>query len=948
MRTALATCVVAAASLLPVPTAAAGEPQRAFAADADNIYWLQPVKLLADPSYSSLRVPPPYEFFLQEKGVVAAKASISIDYLPAGPGLINDTCTTWPEQARTAFTYAVNVWASQLASSLPITVKACWADNMEAGVLGHAAALTSHRNFANAPASNTWYPAALANALSGTDVNGAEADIYAAFSSTFTWYLGTDGNPAATQHDFVSVVLHEVGHGLGFAGSMTVSNGLGSWGGGSGYAYAYDRFTENGSAQALLNTTLFPNGSAALATQLQSDAVYFNGSNARAANAGSRVPLYAPASWSQGSSYSHLAESYNNTPNALMTYSLARGESIHDPGPVVLGLMRDLGWTASSGQQQYALTVTRTGSGTVTSSPAGIDCGTTCSANFAAGSAVTLTATPAAGSTFTGWTGSGCSGTGACSLTMDAAKAVGAVFTAQGGSRNLLVNGDFESGRTGWTESSNAGSALIVNLASAAHGGSWYALLGGGDSLTESLWQDVAIPASAQRAALRFWYRITTNEATTSTVYDRMQVTLRDAATGATLATLATYSNLTATSAWLQTAEHDLTPYKGSTVRVHFSSTTDASAPTWFRLDDVTLLTETASDTLSLSSTLVDFGGHSMFTASGPRDVILTNTGGANVIVSSISASGPFAATHNCGTLPAGSTCSAIVTFLPRGEGALTGTLSIASSAGARTVALAGTGERSLVTHYYRTILRRDPDAGGKAFWIAEAARVSGLGANVNEAWFAMAMSFYNSAEYATFGRNPTQYVSDLYTTFFNRSADSAGLAYWTGQMASGMPREVVLVAFMFSSEFTTFARTIFGNVAVRAEVDTVVDFYRGLLARLPDSSGFDYWVGRFRAAQCQGSAAVSAQAEAISSAYASSTEYQARNRSNAQYVGDLYNAFLRRGGDLGGVSFWIGQLDSGARTREQVRREFVASAEFSARVAAIVAQGCALTTPPG
>ncbi|NLX37046.1 MAG: hypothetical protein GXY68_10195, partial [Chloroflexi bacterium] len=80
---------------------------------------------------------------------------------------------------------------------------------------------------------------------------------------------------------------------------------------------------------------------------------------------------------------------------------------------------------------QYTLTVTKagTGTGTVTSSPAGITCGSDCSELYDDGTSVTLTATAAAGSTFTGWSGSGCTGTGACSVTMDAAKSVEATFT---------------------------------------------------------------------------------------------------------------------------------------------------------------------------------------------------------------------------------------------------------------------------------------------------------------------------------------------------------------------------------------------------------------------------------------------------------------------------------------------------------------------------------------
>jgi phospholipase C len=71
------------------------------------------------------------------------------------------------------------------------------------------------------------------------------------------------------------------------------------------------------------------------------------------------------------------------------------------------------------------------GSGTITSSPAGINCGATCSANFASGTAVTLTATPNAGSTFAGWSG-GCSGTGTCSLTLTGNASAMATFNGSG------------------------------------------------------------------------------------------------------------------------------------------------------------------------------------------------------------------------------------------------------------------------------------------------------------------------------------------------------------------------------------------------------------------------------------------------------------------------------------------------------------------------------------
>ena len=77
----------------------------------------------------------------------------------------------------------------------------------------------------------------------------------------------------------------------------------------------------------------------------------------------------------------------------------------------------------------YTLAVSKTGSGTgtVTSAPAGIDCGITCGAQFSSGTLVTLSASPGAGSTFTGW-GGACAGTGSCAVTVDSAKSVTAIF----------------------------------------------------------------------------------------------------------------------------------------------------------------------------------------------------------------------------------------------------------------------------------------------------------------------------------------------------------------------------------------------------------------------------------------------------------------------------------------------------------------------------------------
>ncbi|WP_420265434.1 PQQ-binding-like beta-propeller repeat protein [Candidatus Magnetominusculus dajiuhuensis] len=128
----------------------------------------------------------------------------------------------------------------------------------------------------------------------------------------------------------------------------------------------------------------------------------------------------------------------------------------------------------------YTLSVSKSGTGTVTSSPSGISCGSTCSSAYTSGSSVVLSAAPATGSTFTSWTGCDNTSGSQCTVAMSSAKSVSAVFTATPSTYTLSVS---KSGTgTGTVTSSPSGISCGSTCSAAYTSGTSVALSAAADN----------------------------------------------------------------------------------------------------------------------------------------------------------------------------------------------------------------------------------------------------------------------------------------------------------------------------------------------------------------------------------------------------------------------------------------------------------------------------------
>lgn len=289
----------------------------------------------------------PVNIGLEEVNQVFTPPAVFSKNLKSGgsqSGKISVTYYNFPEEAKIAFEYAVSIWEKCIYSPVQINISANW-ENLPQNILANGKPSLFYRNFKDAPQANIYYPVALVEKITGKEFNSpTEADITCYFNKSKPWYLGTNGKTPISQYDFVTAVLHEIGHGLGISGFFTFENGVGKYSNSSNSPSVYDYLVFNTNQQRIADQSLFPSPSMELTQQLTSNSLFFNCADENSEI--TDVSIYAPNSWENGISIYHVKKTdYSpGAPNELMNAHAYKGEAIHNPGEKTLYILSELGW----------------------------------------------------------------------------------------------------------------------------------------------------------------------------------------------------------------------------------------------------------------------------------------------------------------------------------------------------------------------------------------------------------------------------------------------------------------------------------------------------------------------------------------------------------------------------------------------------------------------------
>ena len=388
------------------------------------------------------------------------------------------------------------------------------------------------------------------------------------------------------------------------------------------------------------------------------------------------------------------------------------------------------------------VTVAGNGAGTVTSSPSGISCPGTCTANFTSGTLVNMTETPAVGSTFAGWSGA-CSGTGACAVTMSSSKSLTATFSSgpvatlspTSLSFGIVAIGVTSSGKTVTLKNTGSASLTITSIGiTGTNGGDFAQTHTCGSSLAAGASCTISVTFKPTATDMRnAALSLTDNDSgspqqvslsgtgtavklsPSSLSFGTVAIGVTSAAKTVTLTNVGT-SLLTITSIGItgtnagdfvqtHTCSSSLAASASCTISIMFKPTASGSRSAALSVTDnaagspQTVLLSGTGTTAKLSPASLSFGTVAIGVTSAAKTVTLTNVGTTSLTITSVGITGTnagdFAQIHSCGSsLASSASCTISVTFKPTASGTRSATLSVTDNASGspQSVPLSGTG----------------------------------------------------------------------------------------------------------------------------------------------------------------------------------------------------------------------------------------------------------------
>ncbi len=246
-----------------------------------------------------------------------------------------------PKDAQVAIEAAFNIWSQVIVSPISIKVEVNWED-LGRTTVASAGSDKVYKNFKNAPFKNVWYPAALANAISGQRLNNKNPDITLRINSKINWNYAHKV-PSYERYDLLTVVLHELAHGLGFVSSFDLTEDKKIKWGIENQPFVFDKYLEDRDGNGLINPSHYTNQTEKLYTAVTGAATYL------ALEKEPKVAIHAPSPFVQGVSLSHFGNTswLRDGDDELMHPSISSGWYVRRIGQNTLATMFQIGWAVN-------------------------------------------------------------------------------------------------------------------------------------------------------------------------------------------------------------------------------------------------------------------------------------------------------------------------------------------------------------------------------------------------------------------------------------------------------------------------------------------------------------------------------------------------------------------------------------------------------------------------